>query len=134
MTQYHVLASEGQQRYTIYTKTPKNIKGKKILEGEATGRRHRKSLKDCNESLCLTVGSCLVRPPRTGFVVASTYYDNISLTFEDNLFNLWLLSFLCCSPLRSPTYDRSRIQQFFFHFRPETMEVVYRPADTAPSR
>jgi hypothetical protein len=31
MTQYRVLASEGRQRY-IYTKTPKNIKGKKIPE------------------------------------------------------------------------------------------------------
>jgi hypothetical protein len=29
MTQHHVLASGGQQRYTIYTKTPKNIKEKK---------------------------------------------------------------------------------------------------------
>jgi hypothetical protein len=31
MTQYRVLASEGQQRYTVYTKTPKNIKEKKTL-------------------------------------------------------------------------------------------------------
>ncbi len=29
MTQYHVLTSEGRQRYTIYTKTPKNIQEKK---------------------------------------------------------------------------------------------------------
>jgi hypothetical protein len=29
MTQDHVLASEGRQRYTLYTKTPKNIKEKK---------------------------------------------------------------------------------------------------------
>ncbi len=30
MTQYHVLASEGRQRYTIYTKTPKNIEEKNV--------------------------------------------------------------------------------------------------------
>jgi hypothetical protein len=30
MAQYRVLASEGQQRYSEYTKTPKNIKEKKI--------------------------------------------------------------------------------------------------------
>jgi hypothetical protein len=29
MAQYHVLASEGRQRYTIYTKTPKKYKGQK---------------------------------------------------------------------------------------------------------
>jgi hypothetical protein len=29
MAQYHVLASEGRQRYSEYTKTPKNIKEKK---------------------------------------------------------------------------------------------------------
>jgi hypothetical protein len=30
MTQYRVLASEGRQRY-LYTKTPKNIKEKKLV-------------------------------------------------------------------------------------------------------
>jgi hypothetical protein len=29
MTQYHVLASERQQRYSIYTKTPRKYRGKK---------------------------------------------------------------------------------------------------------
>jgi hypothetical protein len=33
MAQYHVLASEGRQRYTIYTKTPKNIQEKKNCTG-----------------------------------------------------------------------------------------------------
>jgi hypothetical protein len=32
MTQYHVLASEGLQRYTIYTKNPEKYIGKKKID------------------------------------------------------------------------------------------------------
>ncbi len=32
MAQYHVLASEGRQRYSVYTKNPKNIQEKKNLK------------------------------------------------------------------------------------------------------
>jgi hypothetical protein len=31
MAQYRVLASEWRQRYSVYTKTPKNIKEKKLM-------------------------------------------------------------------------------------------------------
>jgi hypothetical protein len=33
MTQYHVLASKGRERYTIFTKTPKKYTGKKCVDG-----------------------------------------------------------------------------------------------------
>ncbi len=40
MTQYHVLASEGRQRYTIYTKTHKNLKEKKNNSASSLNTLH----------------------------------------------------------------------------------------------
>jgi hypothetical protein len=54
MTQYHVLASEGRQRYSIYTKTLKIYREKKnILYADARRTSKGESLTLLNISKCL---------------------------------------------------------------------------------